>query len=128
MAETVAEKKTRLELLKAQKAEIQRKLENERKRLEKINRKAKTAENNKLRKARDKQLYDYGGLVDVAGLIGTDKGAVLGVLMWASEAFKKEPDKLAGFKKRGDSILAQREAAQKAKASKAPTEDTEDLV
>ena len=113
MAETVAEKKTRLDKLAEQKAAIEAKMKAEKERIQKQERKARTAENAKARKARDKQLYDYGGLVDVAGLIGTDKGAVLGVLLWAAKAFSETPDKLASFKKSGDAVLAQREAARK---------------
>jgi len=113
MAETVAEKKTRLVKLAEQKAAIEAKIKAEKERVQKQERMAHTAENKKLRKARDKQLYDYGGLVDVAGLIGTDRGAVLGVLLWAAKAFSETPDKLASFKKSGDAILAQREASRK---------------
>jgi hypothetical protein len=39
--------------------------------------------------------------------------AVVVLLLWASELFKKEPEKIASFKKRGDAILTQREAARK---------------
>lgn len=112
MTDTVEQKKTRLEKLAEQKAAIEAKLKAERERIQQQQRKAKTAENAKLRKAQNQEKYAYGGLCEIAGLLGTDKGAVLGVLLWASEALK-EPDKLANFKKRGDSILAQREAARK---------------
>ncbi len=122
MAETIAEKKTRLEKLAEQKAAIEAKFKAEKERIHKQERKARTAENAKKRKADNQRKYEYGGLCEIAGLLGTDKGAVLGVLLWASEAFKKEPDKLAGFKKRGDSVLAQREAAQKAKTKTPPEE------
>lgn len=113
MSETVTEKKTRLDKLAEQKAAIEAKMKAEKERIQKQERMARTAENKKLRKARDKQLYDYGGLVDVAGLIDTDKGAVLGVLLWASKAFKDSPEKLDSFKKSGNAVLAQRETARK---------------
>ena len=111
MTETVAEKKTRLDKLAEQKAAIEAKMKAEKERIQKQERKARTAKNAKARKARDKQLYDYGGLVDVAGLIGTDKGAILGVLLWAADKFK-ESDGMAGFKKKGDAVLAQRETSR----------------
>ncbi|ABL01414.1 conjugal transfer protein TraD [Pelobacter propionicus] len=113
MTEAIEKKKTRLEKLAEQKAAIEAKLKAERERLSLQQRKARTAENAKLRKAQNQEKYAYGGLCEIAGLLGTDRGAVLGVLLWASELFKKEPEKIASFKKRGDAILTQREAARK---------------
>ena len=112
MTDTIEQKKTRLQKLAEQKAVIEAKLKAEKERIHKQERKARTAENAKLRKAQNQDKYAYGGLCEIAGLLDTDKGAVLGVLLWASEALK-DADKLASFKKRGDSILAQREAARK---------------
>lgn len=112
MTDAIAQKKTRLERLAEQKATIEAKLKAERERLSQQQRKAKTAENAKLRKAQNQEKYAYGGLCEIAGLLGTDRGAVLGVLLWASEALK-DPDKLKSFKKRGDAILTQREEARK---------------
>lgn len=113
MTDTVAEKKTRLNKLAEQKAAIEAKMKAEKERLQKQERKAKTAENAKARKAANAKKFAFGGLGEIAGLLDADKGAVLGVLLWASEKFKAEPDSMASFKKRGDSILAQREAARK---------------
>jgi hypothetical protein len=113
MPDTIEQKKTRLQKLAEQKAAIEAKLKAEKERIQRQGRKARTAENAKLRKAHNQDKYAYGGLCDIAGLLGTDRGAVLGVLLWASELFKKEPEKLASFKKRGDAILTQREAARK---------------
>lgn len=112
MTDAIAQKKTRLEKLAEQKAAIEAKLKAERERLSQQQRKARTAENAKLRKALNQEKYAYGGLCEIAGLLGTDRGAVLGVLLWASDALK-DPDKLKSFKKRGDAILTQREAARK---------------
>jgi len=113
MAETVAEKKTRLDKLAEQKAAIEAKMKAEKERLQRLERKARTAENAKSRKERNKQIFDYGGLVDVAGLLGADKGAVLGVLLWASRKFKEDPASIASFKKNGDEVLAEREKSRK---------------
>jgi Conjugal transfer protein TraD len=112
MPDTIEQKKTRLQKLAEQKATIEAKLKAEKERIQRQGRKARTAENAKLRKAHNQDKYAYGGLCDIAGLLGTDRGAVLGVLLWASEALK-DPDKLASFKKRGDAILTQRETARK---------------
>ena len=113
MTDAIAQKKTRLEKLAEQKAAIEAKLKAERERLSQQQRKARTAENTKLRKAHNQEKYAYGGLCEIAGLLGTDRGAVLGVLLWASELFNKTPEKIASFKKRGDAILTQREEARK---------------
>lgn len=106
-------KKSRLEQLAARKAEIEEKLKAEKARIQRQERKAKTAEAAKLRKAQNQEKYAYGGLCDIAGLIGTDKGAVLGVLLWAAKKFKDDPASIASFKKQGDEVLAQREATKK---------------
>ena len=113
MAETVAEKKTRFDKLVEQKAAIEAKLKAEKERLQKQERKARTAENAKARKADTRLKIEYGGLVNIAGLLGTDKGAILGVLLWASKKFKDDPTSITSFKKQGDDVLAQREEARK---------------
>jgi len=112
MTETVADKKTRLQKLAEQKAAIEAKLKAERERVQKQERKAKTAENAKARKALTRTKIEYGGLCEIAGLTGTDKGAVLGVLLWAARKFTDDPTSLANFKKAGDDALAQREAGK----------------
>lgn len=106
-------KKSRLEQLAARKAEIEEKLKAEKARILLQERKAKTAEAAKLRKAQTKLKIEYGGLVDIAGLLNTDKGAILGVLLWASRKFKEDPAASTSFKKSGDEVLAQREEAKK---------------
>lgn len=113
MSETTEQKLTRLEKLAARKEEIEKQLKAERDRIKKQERKARTAENAKARKEANKLKFEYGGLVDIAGLIGTDKGAVLGALLWAAKKFKEDPASVASFKKSGDEELAKREAARK---------------
>lgn len=113
MTTTTADKKSLLEKLAEQKSAIEAKLKAEKERIQKKERRAKTEENAKKRKEANQEKYAYGGLCELAGLLGTDKGAVLGVLLWAAKAFSETPDKLASFKKSGDSVLAQREADRK---------------
>lgn len=113
MTDTVAEKKTRLNKLAEQKAAIEAKMKAEKERLQKQERKAKTAENAKARKAANAKKFAFGGLGEIAGLLDADKGAVLGVLLWAAKAFKDSPEKFDSFKKNGDALLAQRETARK---------------
>ena len=117
MAETIAEKKTRLELLLIRKAEIEEKLKAEKTRIQIQDRKAKTAENSKARKAQTKLKIEYGGLCEIAKLTKVDKGIVLGILLWAGETLLKDETKLAGYKRRGDAVLAQRVKDKKAAAT-----------
>jgi hypothetical protein len=76
-------------------------------------RKARTAENAAIRKAETRKKIEYGGLVKIAGLLETDKGALLGVLLWAAKKFKEEPDSVESFKKRGDVKLEELENEKK---------------
>jgi Conjugal transfer protein TraD len=113
MPDTIAEKKTRLDKLAEQKATIEAKLKVERERVQKQQRKTKTAEAGKLRKVQTRLKIEYGGLVDIAELLGIDKGAVLGVLLWAAKKFKEDQASFTSFKKQGDVVLIQRETAKK---------------
>lgn len=126
MSDTTEQKKARLERiaknmeeLAAKKTEIDRKLKEAKGRVKLLQRKLVVDENRKKRKAREREIFAYGGLCEIAGLIGTDKGAVLGVLLWAAKKFQEDPEALQGFKTRGDAVMAEREAARKAKTSKA---------
>ena len=82
-------------------------------------RKAKIAE----RKARNQLLFQVGGLVEIADLLHTDKGALLGALLSVSYDLKTGPDsvKFQEWKTIGDKHLADREAARMA-AKKKPVE------
>lgn len=128
MSDTVAEKKSRLDKLAEQKAAIEAKLKAERERILKQQRKSKTAENAKLRKAQTKLKIEYGGLADIAGLLSTDKGAVLGVLLWAAKKFKDDPTSITSFKKQGDDVLAQREVTKKKTQLTPPETASDELV
>jgi hypothetical protein len=127
MADAAEQKRARLERiardveqLAAKKTEIDRKLKEAKGRVKILERRLIVEENRKKRKARESEIFAYGGLCEIAGLVGTDKGAVLGVLIWAAKKFQEGPEALNGFKTRGDTVLAEREAARKAKAAQNP--------
>jgi len=127
MADAAEQKRTRLERiardmeqLEAKKTEIDRKLKEAKGRVKFLQRRLIVDENRKKRKTREREIFAYGGLCEIAGLAGTDKGAVLGVLLWAAKKFREEPEALQGFKTRGDAVLAERQAARKAKTAENP--------
>ena len=127
MADAAEQKRTRLERiardmeqLEAKKTEIDRKLKEAKGRVKFLQRRLIVDENRKRRKTREREIFAYGGLCEIAGLIGTDKGAVLGVLLWAAKKFRAEPEALQSFKTRGDEVLAERQAARKAKTAETP--------
>ena len=127
MADAAEQKRTRLERiardmeqLEAKKTEIDRKLKDAKGRVKFLQRRLIVEENRKKRKTREREIFAYGSLCEIAGLAGTDKGAVLGVLLWAAKKFREEPEALQGFKTRGDAVLAERQAARKAKTAENP--------
>lgn len=66
------------------------------------------------RKIRNKALFQVGGLVEIAGLLDADKGALLGGLIAVAKTLKQGPGS-TGFqewKSAGDALLAERKAAQ----------------
>jgi len=64
------------------------------------------------RKARTRALIAYGGLMEIAGLIGADKGMVLGLLLWGRRAVEEDGDQAAAWKRTGDAELARREGCK----------------
>jgi len=127
MADAAEQKRTRLERiardmeqLEAKKTEIDRKLKEAKGRVKFLQRRLIVDENRKKRKTREREIFAYGGLCEIANLIGADKGAVLGVLLWAAKKFQAEPEALLSFKTRGDAVLAERQAARKAKSAETP--------
>ena len=89
----------RLKQLKARKTQIeaqQRALEAKKKR----------AEQNQAK-------FAAGGLIQLAGLLDTDKGALLGALLMAKDRMSSE-EWFANAKRRGDALLAERADARKA--------------
>lgn len=107
------EKKSRLQLLEEKKAALEAKLKEEKERVKRRERKLLADENKKKRKALTRSKIEYGGLVEIAGLIGTDKGTLLGLLMAGARQLQEKPDSAAAWKRQGDMELAKRESARK---------------
>ncbi len=82
---------------------------------------------NRQRRAELNQLkYEVGGLLLVAGLLETDRGALLGGLLIIHERLQGESFYQMA-KRRGDELLAQREATRQARkhSRQQPAEATE---
>lgn len=75
------------------------------------------------RKARTRALIAYGGLMEIAGLIGADRGMVLGLLLWGRRAVEEEGDQAAAWKRAGDAELARREGRKGAGRGEVPLVD-----
>ena len=77
---------------------------------------------NRQRRAELNQLkYEVGGLASLAGLLETDRGALLGGLLIIAERMQGESF-FQMAKKRGDELLAQREARKHARQATEPSE------
>ena len=59
----------------------------------------------KARKARNRRLYDYGGLVELAGLTDQDKGTVLGLLLDGARRIADGDPMAHRWKQDGDRLL-----------------------
>lgn len=82
---------------------------------------------NRQRRAELNQLkYEVGGLALLAGLSGTDRGALLGGLLIIADRLQGESF-FANCKQKGDALLAEREANRQARkhARQTATEPTE---
>lgn len=67
------------------------------------------------RKKRNQALFQVGGLVEIAGLLDADKGALLGALFAVAETLKQGPEstRFQQWKSAGDARLAERERNRK---------------
>lgn len=74
--------------------------------------KVRAREAGEKRKAENRRKFELGGLVQLAGLTDADKGALLGGLLGLAKAMQ-DPEKAAEWKRRGDALLAEREADRK---------------
>lgn len=76
------------------------------------------------RKARQSALYQVAELVEMAGLLEMDKGALLGGLLAVAEIVQQVPasPRFQQWKQRGDALLAEKEATKK------PSDTTPDPV
>ena len=66
------------------------------------------------RKARTRQLIQVGGLAEIAGILQTDPGALLGGFLVIADVLKDEAT-FKAYKQHGDTVLQQRAEARKAK-------------
>ncbi len=65
------------------------------------------------RKARNRALIQTGALVEITGLLGADKGMLLGGLYDLAKVIKEAPEKAGQWKQAGDAEIARREAEKK---------------
>ena len=72
----------------------------------------------KERKARNRRLYDYGGLVELAELTDHDKGMVLGLLLDGAQRIASDDPLIRQWKRIGDQLLDQRAAERRAANAK----------
>lgn len=70
------------------------------------------AQTAKDRKAENQRKYELGGLVKLAGLHDTDRGALLGALLSLAPLLA-DPQQADAFKHVGDELLARRERERK---------------
>ncbi len=89
-----------------------RKLEEQiaKKRAELVREKGRISE--KERKARIKRLFQIGGLAEMAWLMKTDDGYLLGCLLSAS-SISPESERWISLKAKGDALLAKQDTAQR---------------
>lgn len=82
--------------------------------LDKIRRDQDRKEKIAARKARNHALFMVGGLAEIAGLLESDKGALLGGLLAIAKSLNAGPDstRFQEWKNAGDALLAEREAAR----------------
>jgi len=66
------------------------------------------------RKARNRALIQTGVLVEIAGLLEVDRGALLGGFLALAKTLERDPEKFQQWKQAGDAEIARREAAKKA--------------
>ena len=95
----------RLQKLQEQKKELEAKIMREQGRLREQE-----------RKARNRCLIEYGGLVELAALTEVEQGTVLGMLLDGATRIQKDDDVARQWKTAGDRLLAER-AAERREAS-----------
>lgn len=105
MARLVAQKQAAVERAKALDAQL-RKLRSEQDRMARI----------AARKARNHALVQTGALVEIAGLLHSDRGTLLGGLMALAENVNGDPERARQWKQAGDAELARRETGKTKKA------------
>jgi hypothetical protein len=66
----------------------------------------------KERKTRTRKLIEMGGLAEIAGLLESDPGFILGALLNLAEV-SSDSERWKSLKTKGDGLLKEREAARK---------------
>lgn len=114
---------SRIERLEKQYKDNMEKANNAKTALDKLRREQNRQEKIALRKARNHALFKVGGLVELAGLLECDKGALLGGLMAVAKTLEhgSESSRFQEWKQSGDALLAKREAERKSTIQKSVT-------
>ena len=107
-------------------ATLEQKLQQLKGQQQQIQAKQRAAESKRLRAQHNQAKFALGGLLEIAGLLDIDRGALLGAFLIIAERLNG-PTFFSGCKQRGDELLAQREADRQARkhARQTATEPTE---
>lgn len=116
---------SKAERLQKQYAESLEKAKSAKAELDKLRKEQDRKAKSVARKARNNALFKVGGLVELAGLLDSDKGALLGGLMAVAKTLEHGPEsaRFQEWKQSGDALLAKREAERKSTTQK--TAETE---
>lgn len=112
---TEAAPQTRLERLEARMAAVKKQIAEERKK-----------EAQKQRRERSHRLIRCGGLVEMILGENVDPGTLAGLLAVSKEAFLAQNGEAQAWKRRGDAIIAEREAARRAELIRRKGGDPQD--
>lgn len=109
---------SKVERLQKQYAENLEKAKIAKAELVKLRREQERKDKASARKARNRVLFQVGGLVELAGLLDCDKGALLGGLLAVAKALENGPEsaRFQEWKQFGDARLAEREKTRKSTA------------
>lgn len=115
---------SKAERLQKQYEESLAKAKNAKSALDKIRRDQDRKEKIAARKARNHALFMVGGLAEIAGLLDTDKGALLGGLMAVAKTLKEGPEtkRFQEWKSVGDALLTEQETLRKKTEPKSETQ------
>ena len=121
---------SKMERLQKQVEESLAKAKSAKSALDKIRRDQDRKEKIADRKARNHALFMVGGLAEIAGLLESDKGALLGGLLAIAKSLKAGPDstRFQEWKNTGDALLAEREAGRKKTEPKRDMETTTEAI
>lgn len=111
----MTEKISRLQAAERAAKEAEKKARAAREKLQALRKEQDRKARTEARKARNLALFQVGGLVEIAGLLEMDKGALLGALLTIAEPLQQDAEspQFQQWKQRGDALLAEREAARK---------------